>query len=151
MVAGQPPVRETPALYSTKTGMRATRGKGVGAVISDDLGRAARKAASLRNSYDRRNLSVELEPLEERRAAIETELIELDKQKLETEKWISAHKAGAEKRQSAPKKAAPQPAAAGDADVPVAQLEQLASLKERGILTEAEFETEKQRILDREP
>jgi len=73
-------MRELRAEYSTKTGKRATRGKGVGAVISDDLGRAARKAASLRNSYARRNLSVELEPLEGRRAAIETELIELDKQ-----------------------------------------------------------------------
>ena len=140
-------MRKLRAEYSTKTGKRATRGKGVGAVLSKDLGQATRKVASLRNSYDRKNLSVDLEPLEERRAAIEDELIELDRQKLETEKWMSDHKGEQGKPKSAPTKAAPQPAAVEETDARIAQLEQLASLKERGILTDAEFEKEKQRIL----
>jgi hypothetical protein len=85
------------AEYSTETGKRATRGKGVGALISKDLGRAAKKAASLRNSYDRKDLAVQLEPLEDRRAAIEEEIIALDAEKLEIEKWMSAQKTGARK------------------------------------------------------
>lgn len=137
------------AEYSSETGKRATRGKGVGALISDDLGRAAKKAASLRNSYDRKDLAVELEPLEERRASIEEQLIALDAEKLEIEKWMSAQKSGTGKSTRKETTPASSPAAS-DADARVAQLEQLASLKERGILTEEEFLAEKQRILSGE-
>jgi predicted nucleic acid-binding Zn-ribbon protein len=139
-------MRELRAEYSTDTGKRATRGKGVGALISDDLGRAAKKVASVRNSYDRKGLAIELEPLEERRAAIEEELIALDAEKLEIEKWMSAQKSGTGKSTRKETTPASSPAAT-DTDARIAQLEQLASLKERGILTDEEFLAEKQRIL----
>lgn len=48
----------------------------------------------------------------------------------------------------APAPAAPPPAAGGMDDV-LAQLTSLGELKERGVLTEAEFEAQKQRILAR--
>jgi membrane protease subunit (stomatin/prohibitin family) len=47
----------------------------------------------------------------------------------------------------APPEAAPAPAPAAPAADPVAQLTQLAALKDSGALTEAEFEAEKAKIL----
>ncbi len=49
---------------------------------------------------------------------------------------------------AAPPPAAPAPAAGGMDDV-LAQLTSLGELKDRGVLTEAEFEAQKQRILAR--
>jgi hypothetical protein len=49
----------------------------------------------------------------------------------------------------APPQAAPQPAApaGGGMDDKLAQLKELGALKEQGVLTDAEFEAQKQRIL----
>ena len=47
----------------------------------------------------------------------------------------------------APPPAAPAPVAGGLTDEAIAQLQQLASLKEQGILTEEEFAAQKARIL----
>ncbi|WP_345109604.1 SHOCT domain-containing protein [Streptomyces drozdowiczii] len=46
----------------------------------------------------------------------------------------------------APQPAAPQPAASQGDDI-IGQLERLAALKEQGVLTQAEFETQKARLL----
>lgn len=46
-----------------------------------------------------------------------------------------------------PPPAAPAPAAGGDTDRRLAQLKELAGLKEQGVLSDAEFEAQKQRIL----
>jgi hypothetical protein len=53
--------------------------------------------------------------------------------------------AQAQQAEAAPPPAAPAPAAAGPD--PIAQLTQLAALKDSGALTEAEFEAEKAKIL----
>ncbi|WP_329030599.1 SHOCT domain-containing protein [Streptomyces sp. NBC_01423] len=47
---------------------------------------------------------------------------------------------------AAPQPAAPQPAASQGDDI-IGQLERLAALKEQGVLTEAEFEAQKARLL----
>ncbi len=52
----------------------------------------------------------------------------------------------AQQQQYAPQQYAPQPAPAPPAD-PIAQLKDLADLKSQGILTEAEFEAQKARVL----
>ena len=134
--------RQLRAEYSSKTSKRATAGKGVGGLVSKKVGKASKKVASYRSSYDRKNLAEELEPLEERRAAIEDELLELDRQKLEIEKWMSAQKLETEQE-----KAAQKAAKASETVAQTAQIELLTSLKERGILTEEEFEAEKELVL----
>ena len=48
---------------------------------------------------------------------------------------------------SAPSAVAPPPAAGGGGDDRVAQLKELAALKDQGVLTDQEFATEKARIL----
>jgi hypothetical protein len=58
----------------------------------------------------------------------------------------AANKRAADAGQDAPEPAAPAPAPASAPD-PVAQLTQLAALKDSGALTEEEFETQKARIL----
>jgi Short C-terminal domain len=58
----------------------------------------------------------------------------------------AANKRAADAGQAAPEPAAPAPAPASAPD-PVAQLTQLAALKDSGALTEEEFETQKARIL----
>ena len=59
-----------------------------------------------------------------------------------------ANKQAAQAQQAAPEApAAPAPAPAAAAPDPVAQLTQLAALKDSGALTEAEFEAEKAKIL----
>jgi hypothetical protein len=58
----------------------------------------------------------------------------------------AANKRAADTAQAAPEPAAPAPAPASAPD-PVAQLTQLAALKDSGALTEEEFETQKARIL----
>jgi len=58
-----------------------------------------------------------------------------------------AQKWGAEEQQQAPpQQAAPAPAAAPAAD-PIAQLKQLGELRDSGVLTDAEFEAQKAKIL----
>jgi hypothetical protein len=47
-----------------------------------------------------------------------------------------------------PQAAAPQPAAGDDMDAKLAQLKDLGALKEQGVLTEAEFAVQKDRILN---
>jgi len=105
--------------------------------------------ASLQNSYDRKDLATELEPLEQQRVEIEAAIAELDQQKLRIDKWMADEKAAAKTS-----KAAPAPAVAETqqqtppaSDDRIAKLKDLASLKESGILTEEEFQAEKQRIL----
>jgi hypothetical protein len=58
----------------------------------------------------------------------------------------AANKRAADAAQAEPEPAAPAPAPAAAPD-PVAQLTQLAALKDSGALTEEEFETQKARIL----
>ena len=58
----------------------------------------------------------------------------------------AANKRAADAAPEAPEAAAPAPAPAAAPD-PVAQLTQLAALKDSGALTEEEFETQKARIL----
>lgn len=57
------------------------------------------------------------------------------------ERWAAQEAAA---QQSAPEQTA---SAAGDANAMIAQLTQLGQLRDAGILTEAEFEIQKQRIL----
>ena len=58
-----------------------------------------------------------------------------------------AQKWGAEEQQQAPpQEMAPAPAAAPAAD-PIAQLKQLGELRDSGVLTDAEFEAQKAKIL----
>jgi hypothetical protein len=54
----------------------------------------------------------------------------------------------AEQQAAAPPPAAPAPAAGGMTPEAVEQLKQIAELKEQGILTEAEFEVQKAKILN---
>jgi len=59
-----------------------------------------------------------------------------------------AQKWGAEEAQQAPpQQMAPAPAAAAPAADPIAQLKQLGELRDSGVLTEAEFEAQKAKIL----
>jgi hypothetical protein len=60
-------------------------------------------------------------------------------------RWAEQQQAAA----SAPQAAPPPPAAApaGGMDEKLAQLRELATLKEQGVLTESEFEAQKQRVL----
>jgi Short C-terminal domain len=55
--------------------------------------------------------------------------------------------AAQQQAQAAPPEYAPAPAPAAPAADPIAQLTQLAALKDSGALTEAEFEAEKAKIL----
>jgi membrane protease subunit (stomatin/prohibitin family) len=55
--------------------------------------------------------------------------------------------AAQQQAQAAPPEYAPAPAAAAPAPDPVAQLTQLAALRDSGALTEAEFEAQKAKIL----
>jgi len=55
--------------------------------------------------------------------------------------------AAQQQAQAAPVEAAPAPAPAAPAADPVAQLTQLAALRDSGALTEAEFEAQKAKIL----
>jgi len=146
--------RQLRAEYTDNVRDRSTAGKGVGALISKDVGKAAKKVASLQNSYDRKDLATELEPLEQQRVEIESAIAELDQQKLRIDKWMADEKAAAKTSKAAPAPAvaetqqqtppATPPAASDDR---IAKLKDLASLKESGILTEEEFQAEKQRIL----
>ena len=146
--------RQLRAEYTDNVRGRSTAGKGVGALISKDVGKAAKKVASLQNSYDRKDLATELEPLEQQRVEIEAAIAELDQQKLRIDKWMADEKAAAKTSKAAPAPVAaekqlevppaPAPAASDDR---IAKLKDLASLKESGILTEEEFQAEKQRIL----
>jgi hypothetical protein len=52
-----------------------------------------------------------------------------------------------EQQQAAPQQAAPPPAAAPSADDKITQLKELGQLKESGVLTDAEFEAQKAKIL----
>lgn len=54
----------------------------------------------------------------------------------------------AEQQQAPPPQAAPAPAPSAGADDRIAKLQQLADLKNQGILTDEEFATEKARILN---
>ena len=146
--------RQLRAEYTDNVRDRSTAGKGVGALISKDVGKAAKKVASLQNSYDRKDLATELEPLEQQRVEIESAIAELDQQKLRIDKWMADEKAAAKTSKAAPAPVvaetqqqtppATPPAASDDR---IAKLKDLASLKESGILTEEEFQAEKQRIL----
>jgi hypothetical protein len=147
-------MRQRRAEYSNTVGERATAGKGVGALISKDVGKTAKKVASVRNSYAREALARDLEPLEQQRAEIEASIAKLDQQKLQIDKWVADQKAAAKtsKAASAPAVAktqqkTPPSTAPAAADDRIAKLKDLAVLKESGILTEEEFQAEKQRIL----
>ena len=153
-------MRQRRAEYTDKTRDRATAGKGVGALVSKDFGKARRKAASVQNSYDREALARDLEPLEKQRAQIEAEVAKLDQQKLRIDQWVANDKAAAKARKAAkaastpapaklPKQATPAAPVAAPAasDDRIAKLKDLADLKESGILTEEEFQAEKQRVL----
>jgi proline racemase len=61
-------------------------------------------------------------------------------------RWAEQDAAAA--AQAAPAPAAPPPAPAGtDMDAKIAQLQQLGQLRDQGVLTDAEFAAQKQRIL----
>ena len=146
--------RQLRAEYTDNVRDRSTAGKGVGALISKDVGKAAKKVASLQNSYDRKDLATELEPLEQQRVEIESAIAELDQQKLRIDKWMADEKAAAKTSKAAPAPVAaetqpqmPPATAPAASDDRIAKLKDLASLKEFGILTEEEFQAEKQRIL----
>lgn len=67
------------------------------------------------------------------------------------QRWAAADQAAAAQTAGAPApaqpaEAAPEPAAAGSSMLD--QLAQLGQLRDAGVLTDAEFETQKQRILD---
>jgi hypothetical protein len=67
-------------------------------------------------------------------------------QRHQANKYGAQQQAAAE--QAAPVEAAPvEAAAAPDSDDPIAKLKELASLKDQGILTEAEFNDQKAKIL----
>lgn len=85
--------RQLKAGYTDATRGRATIGKGVGAAINKDLGKAARKAVSVKNSYDRKGLADDLEPLELQRQEIEASIQQLDLEKLRLDAWIAEQKA----------------------------------------------------------
>jgi len=147
-------MRQRRAEYTDTVRGRATAGKGVGAVVSPDFGKTRRKVASVQNSYAREALARDLEPLEKQRADIEAAIAKLDQQKLQIDKWVADQKAAAKtsKAASAPAVAktqqkTPPSTAPAAADDRIAKLKDLASLKESGILTEEEFQAEKQRIL----
>lgn len=157
--------RQLRAEYTDNVRDRSTAGKGVGALISKDLGKASKKVASIANSYDRKALANDLEPLEAQRVEVEAQIADLDRQKLLLDQWIAEQKAagktksktegeskaeeGAAPAVAAPAAAAPAvPAAAGSAsDARIAKLKELAELKEAGILTDEEFQAEKKRVL----
>lgn len=148
--------RQLRAGYTDNVRDRSTAGKGVGALISKDIGKATKKVASVANSYDRKALANSLEPLEAQRVEVEAAIAGLDRQKLQLDQWIAEQKAapktkGAAKPQAAPGAAgSAAPAAAADSpasDARIAKLKELAQLKEAGILTEDEFQAEKQRVL----
>ena len=153
-------MRQRRAEYTDKTRDRATAGKGVGALVSKDFGKARRKAASVQNSYDREALARDLEPMEKQRAQIEAEIAKLDQHKLRIDQWVANEKAADKARKAAkaastpapaklPKQATPAAPVAAPAasDDRIAKLKDLADLKESGILTEEEFQAEKQRVL----
>ena len=146
--------RQRRAEYTERERSRATWGKGTGAAISKDFGKAARKSANVVDSYGRKSLAADLEPLEEQRQAIEAQIATLDRQKLELDRWIAERK-NEEAAKKAAKKAdkdaaAPRTArdtATASSEDHIAQLKELAGLKEAGVLTEEEFQAEKKRIL----
>ena len=156
-------MRQRRAEYTDKTRDRATAGKGVGALVSKDFGKARRKAASVQNSYDREALARDLEPMEKQRAQIEAEIAKLDQHKLRIDQWVANEKAADKARKATSASAAPakpskqEPPVAAPTAAPVAapaasddriaKLKDLAELKESGILTEEEFQAEKQRVL----
>jgi len=145
--------RQRRAEYTDSERKRATMGKGVGAAISKDLGKAARKGANVVDSYGRKSMAEDLGPLEEQRQQVEAELQALDREQLELEHWITENKGADKAKKPAAKaeKPAPKAAAAVEpsaADQRIAQLKDLASLKEAGVLTEEEFQAEKKRILE---
>ena len=142
--------RQRRAEYTERERSRATWGKGTGAAISKDFGKAARKSANVVDSYGRKSLATDLEPLEEQRQAIEAQIATLDRQKLELDRWIAEHKneeaaKKADKDAAAPRTA--RDAATASSEDHIAQLKELAGLKEAGVLTEEEFQAEKKRIL----
>ena len=151
-------MRQRRAEYTDKTRDRATAGKGVGALVSKDFGKARRKVASVQNSYDREALARDLEPMEKQRAQIEAEIAKLDQDKLRIDKWVADEKAAAKASKAAKAASTPAPvklpprqetpvAAPAASDDRIAKLKDLADLKESGILTEEEFQAEKQRVL----
>ena len=153
-------MRQRRAEYTDKTRDRATAGKGVGALVSKDFGKARRKAASVQNSYDREALARDLEPMEKQRAQIEAEVAKLDQQKLRIDQWVANEKAADKARKAAKAASTPAPAkpprqatpaapvaAPAASDDRIAKLKDLAALKESGVLTEEEFQAEKQRVL----
>jgi adenylosuccinate synthase len=145
--------RQRRAEYTDSERKRATLGKGVGAAISKDLGKAARKGANVVDSYGRKSMAEDLEPLEEQRQQVEAELQALDREQLELEHWIAENKGAQQAKKPAAKAQEPAPKAAtaaepSAADQRIAQLKDLASLKEAGVLTEEEFQAEKKRILE---
>jgi hypothetical protein len=153
-------MRQRRAEYTDKTRDRATAGKGVGALVSKDFGKARRKAASVQNSYDREALARDLEPMERQRAQIEAEIAKLDQQKLRIDQWVANEKAADKARKAAKAASTPAPAkpprqatpaapvaAPAASDDRIAKLQDLAELKESGVLTEEEFQAEKQRVL----
>ena len=159
-------MRQRRAEYTDTVRDRSTAGKGVGALVSKEFGKTRRKAASVQNSYARKDLANDLEPMERQRAEIEAAIAKLDQQKLQVDKWVTEHKAAAQTAKAAPapaaakkSKPAPTPAAAesrqqapaapapAPSDERIASLKELASLKESGVLTEEEFQAEKKRIL----
>jgi hypothetical protein len=149
--------RQLRAEYTDNVRDRSTAGKGVGALVSKDIGKASKKVASIANSYDRKALANDLEPLEAQRVEVEAQIADLDRQKLLLDQWIAEQKAAGKtksKPDSEPKakeeSVAPAvvPAAArSDSDARIAKLKELAELKEAGILTDEEFQTEKKRVL----
>jgi hypothetical protein len=85
--------RQVKASYTDATRDRATIGKGIGAAISPNHGKIARKAVSVKNSYDRKGMAEELEPLEMQRQEVEAAIQQLDLEKLRLDAWIAEQKA----------------------------------------------------------
>ena len=166
--------RQRRAEYTENERNRATWGKGVGAGISKDFGKAARKAANVVDSHGRKSLAEDLEPLEDQRRQIEASVAELDQEKLQLDKWVAdakvADKAAKEAAKAAkatdkaakaaakpaspaadsvtPPPSRPPDASATASDDRIAKLKDLADLKEAGVLTEEEFQAEKKRVLE---
>jgi hypothetical protein len=66
-------------------------------------------------------------------------------------RWAAKDQQGQDQQEAAPPPAAPAeapPAEGGDMDSKLAQLKDLGALKDQGVLTEAEFETQKSKILN---